>query len=124
MEKYSFDGFTPKRQPDSPVDFSLATTSTAASGNNQFGYMNNQTMFTKEAYDLTFSRMTAGEVSQLLRAVTGKSSYQFHYFSPYYGEWRTAPFYVANNKLSVKCVREGNETFTNISFHTTGINPL
>ena len=120
---YSFGGYTPSRQPDS-VEFSLATTSTADSGRNQLGAMDNSVMFTVEQYKVTFTRLGAYDTKKMLQAITGKNSIAFHYFSPYYGEWQDAQFYVANNTLKIKSVVEKKEVFNNMNFQITGINPI
>lgn len=123
QEKYTFAGWTPPRQPSS-VDFSLAVTSTEDSGNTQDGVMRNKVMFTKEAYKITFDKLYSADVAQILQKIVGKSSISFHYFSPYYGQWRTDKFYVANINGSIVSIKEGREGEKGLSFQITGINPL
>lgn len=123
QNKYSFNGYTPSRQP-SAVEFSFATTSTADSGRNQFGVMNNVPMFTAESYKITFDKLYSSDVSSILRNIIGLSFISFHYFSPYYGAWRTDRFYIANTNGNIVSVKEGKEGEKGVSFQLTGINPL
>ena len=124
QEKYSFDGFTPDRQP-SDVEPMWAITSTADSGNSQFGVTTNKVMFTKEAFKVTFEEaLYADDMSGILQAIMGKNSIQFHYFSPYHGAWRTARFYVANINCSKIMVKDGREHIKGLTFQVTAINPI
>ena len=124
QDKYSFDGYTPTRQP-STVQSMWATTSTSDSGRNQFGYMTNKPLFSNEAFKVSFEEnLYEPDMSHILQAITGKSSFSFHYYSPYYGAWRTAQFYVANIDASNVMVKDGREFLAGLSFQVTAINPL
>lgn len=121
--KYSFSGFTPSRQPIE-IKPMFATTSTSDSGRTQFGKMENKVMFSNEAYKITFPPLYADDMYGIFHAVMGKSSFSFTYFSVYYGEWRTAPFYVANMDSSGICAIEGRKCIKDLTFQVTAINPL
>lgn len=123
QQRYRFNGYEPIRQPTS-VEFSYAVTSTADSGNNQYGVMKNVVMFTKEAYKITFERLKSDEVSEIMQRVLGRGSIEFYYYSPHYGRWRTDQFYVANLNGQIATVKEGKEGSKSLSFQITGINPI
>lgn len=124
QQKYSFGGYTPIRQPSS-VQSMWATTSTSDSGRNQFGGMTNKPLFSNEAFKVTFDEnLYEPDMSGILQAITGKSSFSFHYYSPYFGAWRTAQFYVANIDASNVMVKEGREYLDGLTFQVTAIDPL
>ena len=124
QNKYSFDGYTPTRQPTEVVP-AWATTSTADSGRSQFGKMNNKVMFSVQAFTITFAEnLYATDMKRILQAVLNKSSFMFHYFSPYYGEWRTDKFYVANIDCSAIQVKDGREFIQGLTLQVTDENPM
>lgn len=123
QNKYSFNGYTPTRQPIK-VTPAFAVTSTEESGRVQTGYMLNTPMFTVEAYDIEFGKTDGETLSNMLQAMTGKSSFPFHHFNVYKNRWETKPFYVANIDCSELMVKDGKEFVESFTFHVTGINPV
>lgn len=130
QQKYKFGSYTPgqgdyinDRQPIK-VTPKFAVTSTEESGRVQTGKMYNTTMFTVESYDIEFGKMTGSALSNLLRAIMGKPSFQFYHFNVFNNQWQTSPFYVANIDCTDLYVKDGKETIDKLSFQVTGINPV
>ena len=110
QDRVSVDGFR-EVQP-TKFDWSFETTSTQDSGRAMSGAAYITPMFTVEAFDVEYRNLTVAQCSLILKAIVQKPSKPFfslHYFSPYYGAWRTAQFYVGNGSLSIKTLKSGKE---------------
>ena len=123
--KIKFNDYTPPVLAQDGYKPSFAVTSTANSGRTMRGTMINTTMFTVEAYDLKWDRITAQQVSEILQEIVGYDSFNFTYYSVFYNRWLTAPFYVANvNSINITSLVDGEEKVMDLSFQVTGINPV
>ena len=84
-------------------------------------------MFVVEAFDCTIESVPAAECARILQKIVrrpSKPTFQLTYYSPFYGEWRTAAFYVADGNISVKTLESGAEEMSEISCRMVGVNPL
>lgn len=124
QKKIMFNGYAPPNLAEDGYKPSFAVTSTANSGRGQRGKMYNTVMFTVEAFDLKWTHLTTNDLSNILKQVMGKSSFDFTYFSPYHNKWRTDKFYMANATLDIKRLNPNNEKVSELSFQVTGINPI
>ena len=122
-EKYRFGSYTPKRQPTS-VKPALATTSTEESGRVQSGVMENDVMFTVEAYDIVFNNLKGDDVSNLLSEIVNKSYFPFYHWNMFRNVWEETYFYAANIDCSDIHFVKGVATVDQLSFHVTGIYPI
>lgn len=107
--------------------FNFQTTSSEDSGRTMSGKASISPLFTVEAYDVEYEDLTIAQTSALLKKIVQKPSKPFfslHYFSPYYGEWRTDQFYVGEGSLDIKTLKIGEETVSQISCSFIGRNKL
>lgn len=48
-----------------------------------------------------------------------------HYFSPYYGTWHDAPFYVGQTQnIAIGELSDDRKIMSTLEFNMTGVNPL
>lgn len=114
------------RQPDT-FNPSWETTYTEDSGRIITGSAELEPMFTVEAFDVHWSALNIEDTSKLLQllvATPSKPNFNLHYFSPYYGEWRTAKFYVGKGSLELKTLKEDMEGYKALSCNVIGIEPI
>ena len=97
MEKYKING-TVIWQPDKDLALSFATTYTESSQRTQYGVGCFTSMFTVEQYTYKASDIPMTEATKILQMVAKGYKFTLHYFSPYYGTWRDAPFYVGQTQ--------------------------
>lgn len=112
------------RQPNTGMTFSFETTFGSGSKRTQTGVLYSMPMFTVEAYSYEASFLTMAEIKTILQLIAKGRHFMLHYPSAYYGEWRTAPFYVGQGNINVGGLIEGEEMFDSISFQMTGVNPI
>ena len=112
------------RQPDTGIAWNTETTYGQGSGRSMLGVAQVSPLFTVEALGYTATGVTAAEMKQILQIIAKGNIFNLHYFSPYFGEWRTDEFYVGKGDLSVRSLRESKETYDSISFQMTGVNPI
>lgn len=125
QERITIDN-TAIKQPDT-FDWSFETTSTQDSVRSMSGTAYITPMFTVESFSVEFSNLTPAECSQILSLIVqrpSKTYFSLHYFSPFYGAWRTASFYVGRGSLKVKTLKEGRERIQSISCNFVGKDKL
>ena len=108
-------------------DWRFETTSTEDSGRPMSGNALITPLFTVEAFTVEYRKLTAAQAAAILQAIVQRPSkpyFQLHYYSPYYGTWRTGTFYVGQGSLKVKRLVEGNENMENISCDFVGRDKL
>lgn len=108
-------------------DYQFQTTSTEDSGRPMSGNASISPLFTVEAFDVVYEDLTIAQTSALLHHIVQKPSspyFSLHYFSPYYGTWRTDQFYVGEGSLKVRTLKEGEELIGEISCSFVGRNKL
>lgn len=111
-------------QPDSDTAVAFETTYTQGSTRTQGGKGKFTPMFTVERFTYTASKVPMSNVSEILQMVIGKN-FELHYFSVYYGKWRTDTFYVGQiSDIKIKTLKENHEEVSSISFNMQGVNPL
>lgn len=84
-------------------------------------------LFTVESFSVEWTGLTAEEASKILKEIVStpsKPNFQFHYFSWYYGEWRTGTFYVGKGSLNCNVIRDNHKTWKSISCNIIGVEPL
>lgn len=123
QEKIKMNG-TVIAQPDEGLGYSFETTTTSGSGRVQSGKMIATPMFTVEQLSYTRSRLTTDEMKTILQIIAMGKAFTLHYYSPYYGLWRDAPFRVDKGSLRVGCLSEDGSWFDELTFNMTGVNPI
>lgn len=129
QEKYSFKGvgssttITPNRQAITVTPL-ISKTSTADSGRNQLGVMDNKVLFSVQAYKVKFPTLYKNDFPPLLQMLINYDRIEFHYFNPVLGIWKTEEFYVENIQTDGVKVKDGEEKLYGLEFQITAINPL
>ncbi|MCD8383286.1 MAG: hypothetical protein LUC30_10340 [Clostridiales bacterium] len=123
QEKITING-TEIRQPDEGLQFNFETTYTEDSTRVQSGTGHFTPMFTVESFGYSASWLTAEEVSTILQMVAKGKNFTLHYFSPYYGAWRSDTFYVGQGSLEIGRLNTDRERFDSLSFNMVGVNPI
>lgn len=111
----------------STFDYDFQTTSSSDSGRTMSGKANVSVLFTVEAFTVEYRNLTPNQASTLLQKIVQRPSkpyFNLYYFSPYYGQWRTAQFYVGEGSLKIKTLEQGNENIDSISCSFVGRNKL
>lgn len=112
-------------QPDKDLALSFATTYTEASQRSQYGVGYFTPMFTVEQYSYSASDLPMTEATKILQMVAKGYKFTLHYFSPYYGAWRDAPFYVGQTQnITIGELSDDKKTMSILAFNMTGVNPL
>lgn len=111
-------------QPDKDLGYSLETTYTKDSTRSQGGTGHFTPMFTVEQFAYTASNVPVAEVTKILQIIGKGKSFTLHAFSPYYGEWRNALFYVGKGNLSIGILSEDQKTISSLTFNMQGVKPL
>jgi hypothetical protein len=114
-----FNNYTPPDVAEDGYSPSYAVTVTQNSGRTMRGKAITTPLFTVEAFDLKWNRITTAQVARILHEVMGKEGFQFHYFSYYHNAWRTTKFYMANATLQIKSLKVGAEKVSELSFQVT-----
>ncbi len=112
------------KQPDENMGYSFETTYTEDTTRVQSGVLNNKPMFTVEAFTYHATNVSVAEMRQILQYVVKGYNFKLHYFSPYYGDWKTDLFYVGKGDLAIGRLNESNEYYEELSIQFTGVNPL
>lgn len=123
QEKITINGIE-IRQPDKGFQYGFSTTHTADSTRLQNGGIVVSPMFTNETFNYSASFLTVAEMKTILQEIAKGNPFMLHYFSPYYGTWRTDSFYVPNGSLSIGRLNENEEKFQSLSFQMIGVNPI
>lgn len=111
-------------QPDSDTAVAFETTYTQGSTRAQSGKGKFTPMFTVERFTYIASDVPMEEASRILQMVVGKN-FELHYFSVYYGKWRTGTFYVGQTSdIKIKTLKEDHEKVSSLSFNMQGVNPI
>lgn len=112
-------------QPDEELKFSWETTYSEDSGRSQTGENYVKPLFTVEAYSYSNTQgLTIKEVSTILKFIAKGKKFKVWHFSPYYGEWRSAEFYVGQGDMVLKRLKKGKEEYSELSFQLTGVKPI
>lgn len=112
-------------QPDSgALSYDFETTYTEDSGRVQTGVAVVSPLFTVEALGYSRAAVSKTMLSQILQIIAKGQQFQLHYFSAYYGAWRTSWFYVGKGQLNIGRLNENKELFTSLEFNMVGVNPL
>lgn len=123
QDVYKING-TEIHQPDDGLGYDFETTYTTDSTRVQSGNGHFTPMFTVEAFSYEASFVTVDEMCFILQAVAKGQNFTLHYWSPYYGEWRTDTFYVGKGSLKIGALCEDGEFYDSLSFNMIGVNPL
>lgn len=102
----------------------LATTSTDASGRNQFLKMMNTPVGTVNSYSLKWQYLTTEELSGILQEVINKSQFLVHYEDAYEGIWKDGYFYASNFNAPCKTLKENEEKWESLSFNIIGVEAI
>lgn len=65
------------------------------------------------------------EATKILQMIAKGHKFTLHYFSPYYGVWRDAPFYVGQTQnIAIGELSDDRKIMSSLEFNMTGVNPL
>lgn len=112
------------RQPDKGLGYDFKTQYTEDTGRVQSGTLHATPLFTVESFSYSASFLTLDEMKTILQQVARGNSFRLHYFSPYFGTWRTDDFYVSEGSLSIGRLNEDNEKYESLEFTMQGVNPI
>ena len=125
IRKSASDGWLVLPQPDSgALSYDFETTYTEDSGRAQTGAAVVSPLFTVEALGYSRAAVSKTMLSQILKVIAKGQQFQLHYFSAYYGAWRTSWFYVGKGQLDIGRLNENKELFTSVEFNMVSVNPL
>lgn len=125
QEKIKIDGSVIK-QPD-VFNPNWATTYTEDSNRVMSGKAYLEPMFTAESYEFEATELTQAQAAEILKAIVprpGKPTFKLHYYSWFYGKWRTDEFYVGQGTLKCRTLEQGSERLESISCNMIGVNPI
>ena len=125
QNRIAIDGWS-KIQP-TKFEWNFSTTSTEDSGRVMSGQAMLTPLFTVEQFSVEYSNLKPADVSALLQKIVQRPSkvyFSLYYFSPYFGVWRTADFYVGNGSLKIRTLKESEENMQSVSFNIIGREPL
>lgn len=108
-------------------NYDFQTTSSEDSGRTMSGRAAINPLFTVEAFNVVYKHLKPAQASALLQKIVQRPGHVFfnlHYFSPYYGAWRTDQFYVGDGTLNIQTLEEGEENISEISCTFVGRNKL
>ncbi len=125
QNRIAIDGWS-KIQP-TKFEWNFSTTSTEDSGRVMSGQAMLTPLFTVEQFSVEYSNLKPTDVAALLQKIVQRPSkvyFSLYYFSPYFGVWRTADFYVGNGSLKIRTLKESEENMQSVSFNIIGREPL
>ena len=109
------------KQPDEGLGYGFETTYSADSTRVQSGAGHFTPIYTVESFTYTATNLTKDEMKTVLQFVAKGGRFTLHYFSPYFGEWRDAEFFVKRGTLTIGRLNESEERFEKISFSMQGV---
>lgn len=112
------------KQPDKDMAYNFTTKNTQDSQRTQDGAMHTTSVYTVETLTYKASLLSVSEMSTILQIVARGEKFTMHYFSPFYGMWRTDTFYVGKGNLSIGRLNENKELFSSLTFTAEGVNPI
>lgn len=112
------------KQPDEGLGYDFKTQFTEDTGRVQRGRLHATPLFTVETLSYSASFLTLDEMKTILQQVARGFPFRLHYFSPYFGTWRTDDFYVPEGSLSIGRLNENNEKYESLEFTMIGVNQI
>lgn len=110
-------------QPNEGIQYSLETTYTEDTQRIITGPIITTPLFTVEQLSYEASWIPVASASAILQMVIGLN-FQLTYFSPYYGGWRTAEFYVGKGSMNIGRLNPEDMVLESLSFNMQGVNPI
>ncbi len=110
--------------PDKDLSAAFATTYTEASGRTQRGKAILVPLFTVEQMGYKATKIPIAEATKIIRIVAKGKKFKLHYFSPYYGVWRDADFYVGQGDMTIGSLDVNNMYYEELSFNMQGVDPI
>lgn len=111
-------------QPDEGLKYATETTYTSDSARTQDGVGHFTPMFTVEQLGYTATHIPAKEAANILQKIATGHNFNLHYYSPYYGTWRDALFYVGKGDCNIGSLEENGEYMSSLTFNMTGVHPI
>lgn len=125
MRVNASDDWVTVYQPDENMGAAWETMFTEDSGRIQSGLDVSTPMFTVEQYSYHASYIPVSEATTIIQMIAAGNPVYIHYFSLYYGEWRTAQFRVGkSDSISIGKLIEDEEYYEEFSFNMTGVAPI
>ena len=111
-------------QPDEGLQWNFETTFSAGSTRTQSGKGRFSPLFTVEQLTYTATDIPVAEASKILKMFAKGRHFSLHYFSVYTGKWQTGSFYVGQGDITIKTIKDNDETLQTLSFKMTGDDPI
>lgn len=112
------------KQPSENMEYNFETTYTSDTTRVQSGTLHSTPMFTVERLSYEAKNLSLYEMAQILQIIAKGVPFDLHYFSPYYGTWRTDKFYVGQGSLAIGRLTEDGEKYSGLAFNMIGVNPI
>lgn len=112
------------KQPDEGLGYDFETTYTPDTTRVQSGVLHSTAMFTVESFSYEATWLTVNEMKTILQQVAKGKNFTLHYFSPFYGTWRSDKFYVGKGSLKIGRLNADKEEYDSLSFNMIGVNPI
>ena len=110
-------------QPDEGIQYNLETTYSEDTQRIITGLLIATPLFTVEQLGYQASWIPVAAASAILQMVIGVN-FQLTYFSPYFGAWRTAEFYVGKGSMNIGRLNPEDMVLESLSFNMQGVNPV
>jgi hypothetical protein len=111
-------------QPDEGLQYNFETTYSSDSTRVQSGQAHFTPLFTVEQLGYTATDIPVKEAKVIIEQIIKGNAFKLHYFSVFYGKWRTAKFRVGKGQFAIGSLKTGEERLTSLSFNMTGEEPL
>lgn len=111
-------------QPDKDLVVNFETTYSEDTTRTQDGVLHATPLFTVEQISYKATNIPVAESRKILQMIALGTPFTLHYYSPWFGTWRSDSFYVGKGNLNVGTLKEGEEYLTGLSFNMTGVNPI
>lgn len=124
QQRIGIDGYD-KKQPD-VFEPDWETTYSDDSGRVMSGVASLDPLFSAESYTYEVGDLTKEEAREILSRIVprpSKPTFQLHYYSWFYGKWRTDTFYVGKGSIKCRTLEENHERCT-ITCNMIGVNPI
>ena len=111
-------------QPDSGLQYSFKKTYSDDTKETQDGTLHGTVVSVHEVLGYTATGIPVSKATALISAIISNNTFFLHYFSAYFGAWRTDVFRVPEGSLKIGSLNEDHELYDSISFTMEGVSNL
>ena len=110
-------------QPDSGgLQYSFKKTYSDDTKETQDGTLHGTVVSVHEVLGYTATGIPVSKLNTLIPTIVSNNTFSLHYFSAYFGTWRTDTFRVPEGSLSIGSLSENGELMDSVSFTMEGVN--